>query len=78
MRSVLCFLAASALVSAVLTAGCSSGSSGGGSACDAGACASIAADIVAHGGGSGTCNEPTMEYESACAAYTACLKQCGQ
>jgi hypothetical protein len=62
---------------AMATSACSSGSSGG-SMCDAGQCAAIASQIVAHGGGAGTCNEPAPEYEQACAAYSACLKECGQ
>lgn len=68
------------LVSAVVATACSSGSSGngGGSSCDAGACDAIAANIIAHGGGAGTCNEPPPQFETACQAYTACLKQCGQ
>ena len=60
------------------TAACSSGSSGNRGTCDAGACAALASEIVAHGGGAGTCNEPSTEFEAACQSYEACLEQCGQ
>ena len=66
-------LLASVVIVAALSA-CSSSSPR--ATCDAGACSSLASEIVAHGGGPSTCVEPTPQYEQACQAYEQCLQQC--
>ncbi len=82
MRSLL------VLSSLVMVAACSNGSGGGGSPsgktydCDAGACQTLANEIVANvpAGRSpnGICNEPPASFETACADYAQCVQQCGQ
>jgi hypothetical protein len=78
MRTMLSpsFSASAALVLASLAAGsCSSGPL---SSCPSDHCQSLAKEITDHGGGPGACNEPTLTFEQACAAYEQCLHQCGQ
>jgi hypothetical protein len=61
-------------VAVVLLAACSGGGSSGN--CPAGKCQSIADQIRQHGGGNGTCNEPTPQFEAACQSYVQCQQQC--